>query len=218
VITGIGHATNETVAEMVAFQNEITPTKLAEYFVQKFHNFSVPVKQAEERITDRSRRLIKDERAKFAAEVKLLRSAAKGIVVDHKNELREQQHSLFHQSRFRLRNDQQYLASVADEIKAQTVHYCEGQAQKLRELSGQLRKDLSLFLKARTIQLSSVEQNLNNLKPENVMKRGYSITLRNGKSVRDAHDVKAGEELITLLYEGRIVSTVKSGAKSERNE
>ncbi len=46
VITGIGHATNDTVVEMVAHANAITPTKIAEYLIQRFHNFSVPVMQA----------------------------------------------------------------------------------------------------------------------------------------------------------------------------
>jgi exodeoxyribonuclease VII large subunit len=45
VITGIGHSTNETVAEMVSFSNAITPTELADLLIQKFHNFSVPLKK-----------------------------------------------------------------------------------------------------------------------------------------------------------------------------
>ena len=46
VLTGIGHATNQTVAEMTAYQNAITPTKLAEFLIQKFHNFAVPLKES----------------------------------------------------------------------------------------------------------------------------------------------------------------------------
>jgi exodeoxyribonuclease VII large subunit len=52
VITGIGHATNETVVEMVAFKNAITPTKIAEYLIQQFHNFSIPIREAEELIRE----------------------------------------------------------------------------------------------------------------------------------------------------------------------
>ena len=58
VITGIGHATNETVVEMISFSNAITPTKLAEYLLQTFHNFSVPVQEAERKLVDKSRRLL----------------------------------------------------------------------------------------------------------------------------------------------------------------
>ena len=62
VITGIGHATNETVVEMIAYENAITPTKLAEFLIQKFHDFSTPIKNAQERIIDKSRKLLSDRR------------------------------------------------------------------------------------------------------------------------------------------------------------
>ena len=61
VITGIGHSTNETVTEMISFSNAITPTKLAEYLIQMFHNFLVPVQEAENTVIDRSRRLLSEE-------------------------------------------------------------------------------------------------------------------------------------------------------------
>jgi exodeoxyribonuclease VII large subunit len=42
VLTGIGHSTNETVCEMISYSNAITPTKLAEWLLQKFHDFREP--------------------------------------------------------------------------------------------------------------------------------------------------------------------------------
>jgi exodeoxyribonuclease VII large subunit len=36
ILTGIGHATNETVAEQVAYYNAITPTNLADFLLNKF--------------------------------------------------------------------------------------------------------------------------------------------------------------------------------------
>ncbi|MBP3942223.1 exodeoxyribonuclease VII large subunit [Sphingobacteriaceae bacterium WQ 2009] len=50
VLTGIGHSTNETVSEMVAYKNAITPSELADFVIQKFHNFSIPVTHAQETI------------------------------------------------------------------------------------------------------------------------------------------------------------------------
>jgi exodeoxyribonuclease VII large subunit len=43
VITGIGHSTNETVAEMVAHTNMITPTAVANFLIQKFREFDLQV-------------------------------------------------------------------------------------------------------------------------------------------------------------------------------
>lgn len=49
VLTGIGHSTNYTVSEMVAYKNAITPSELADFLIQKFHNFAIPIDKA---ITD----------------------------------------------------------------------------------------------------------------------------------------------------------------------
>lgn len=47
VLTGIGHATNETVSEMVAFKSAITPSMLADFILQQFHLASQPLLDAE---------------------------------------------------------------------------------------------------------------------------------------------------------------------------
>ena len=65
VITGIGHSTNETVAEMISFKNAITPTELADYLIQKFHNFSVPVQRACDVIINRFAARMKDEKLRM---------------------------------------------------------------------------------------------------------------------------------------------------------
>jgi len=76
VITGIGHSTNETVAEMVAYRNAITPTELADFLIQKFHNFSVPLNRAREIITESSAGTIQRERTAILSTYRYFRSVA----------------------------------------------------------------------------------------------------------------------------------------------
>lgn len=62
VLTGIGHSTNYTVSEMVAYKNAITPSELADFLIQKFHNFSVPIEKAAEGIQQLIFTRFKEER------------------------------------------------------------------------------------------------------------------------------------------------------------
>ncbi len=62
VLTGIGHSTNYTVSEMVAYKNAITPSELADFLIQKFHNFSVPIEKAVEGIQQLIFTRFKEER------------------------------------------------------------------------------------------------------------------------------------------------------------
>ncbi|WP_336834118.1 exodeoxyribonuclease VII large subunit [Sphingobacterium siyangense] len=62
VLTGIGHSTNYTVSEMVAYKNAITPSELADFLIQKFHNFAIPVDKASESIQQLIHSRFKEER------------------------------------------------------------------------------------------------------------------------------------------------------------
>lgn len=58
--------------------------------------------------------------------------------------------------------------------------------------------------------LQSKEGNINHLNPQNVLKRGYSITYKNGKAVKSESEVKTGDSLKTTLYKGELISKVES--------
>ncbi|MDZ7740193.1 MAG: exodeoxyribonuclease VII large subunit [Bacteroidota bacterium] len=80
VLSGIGHSTNETVVEMIAHRNNITPTKLAEFLIQEFHNFSVPVKDGQKSIANNSREIIKTTKLELQEKTKYFRSVISRIL------------------------------------------------------------------------------------------------------------------------------------------
>jgi exodeoxyribonuclease VII large subunit len=57
------------------------------------------------------------------------------------------------------------------------------------------------------------ESRITLLDPKNTLKRGYSITWFNGKPLRDASEVSAGDIITTELYQGKTSSTVNSKEK-----
>jgi exodeoxyribonuclease VII large subunit len=73
----------------------------------------------------------------------------------------------------------------------------------------------SQFLKQRREQLRQIQKQLNLLGPEQVLSRGYSITMdaAGGKVLRDAAKIQAGQKLKTRLKSGEIFSEVQ---KSQR--
>jgi exodeoxyribonuclease VII large subunit len=238
VITGIGHATNETVTEMVSFSNAITPTKLAEFLLQKFHNFSVLVRRAEETIIDKSYRLMEEAKNKLQSEVKLFRSVAENILITNRNEVREVLRSLFHQSQFALKNEKESLIAFKTEMRRGTIAFCNSTRQTIRQFAITIRKDASsqisqfqlillqskerlsahasLHVKHTRIELNNIDKNIVNMSPHLVLKRGYSITRCNGKAVKNTHEVTSGDTLITTVFEGNINSVVQSTNKTAK--
>jgi len=89
VLTGIGHSTNETVSEMVAYKNAITPSELADFLIQKFHNFAIPVDEAQ-------RRIALATQAVFQRESLLLQDFARSLTWNCKSTLSQEKNRFFH--------------------------------------------------------------------------------------------------------------------------
>lgn len=193
VLTGIGHATNETVSELISHANAITPTKLADYLLQKFHNFSVPVKEAERKITDKSMRLLRESKTNFQAEIKLFRSRCENVLSTNRSEIKGITRTL-------LKSVQSIFQNGRENIIVQ---------------QGELIRNKNTFYSNKNRELSHLEKNVSILHPSNVLKRGYSITLLNGKAITKSTQVKAGDEINTQLLKGIIKSTVNPDNKKK---
>ncbi|HEX8041850.1 MAG TPA: exodeoxyribonuclease VII large subunit [Chryseosolibacter sp.] len=217
VLTGIGHATNETVVEMVAYRNAITPTGLADYLLQKFHDFSVPVRRAEEILVSKASRLISEERRSFQHAVKYFRSVTGNILVRSGHEVRQKAGDLFKQSNLNLLKKKQEQESTAYNIQTSALAFCQARQRDMAEVMFRLKKDTGSLLKYEKNGMENLARTVSNLHPVNVLKRGYSITRINGKAVTRVEQVKPADVLETTLADGTIVSEVTETAKSPRS-
>ena len=64
------------------------------------------------------------------------------------------------------------------------------------------------FLSVKKHRLELLQQRLNDALPEKQLARGYSITLKNGKAVKDASILKDGDKLTTMFYQGQVESVI----------
>ena len=77
------------------------------------------------------------------------------------------------------------------------------------------------FLSVKKHRLELMQQRLNDALPEKQLARGYSITLKDGKAVKDASALREGDEVVTVLYRGKINSIICHSehlCHSERSE
>ena len=76
-----------------------------------------------------------------------------------------------------------------------------------------MQRDLQMasrqFLSMKKHRLELLQQRLNDALPEKQLARGYSITLKDGKAVKDASLLKEGDTLITLLHHGKVESVIR---------
>ena len=65
------------------------------------------------------------------------------------------------------------------------------------------------FLSIKKHRMELLQQRLNDALPEKQLARGYSITLKDGKAVKDASVLKEGDKLVTVLHQGSVESEIK---------
>lgn len=171
VLTGIGHATNQTIAEMVAWGNKITPTDVAYFIVGRFAEFDQRVQKNKDIVFSKASNILSGQQQNLLARATLLRSFS---------------------------------------VKA-----IDKDAQRLKYLESKLTLSAGRYIDQKCRNLDNIQGKLRLLSPDEILKRGYSITVHNGKSLRSSKDIKPGDELTTRLYHGTLESIVKS-SKTEQ--
>ena len=79
----------------------------------------------------------------------------------------------------------------------------------LDHVPAQLNSRLNHFFQQKKAQLNLHEKTNSLLNPENILKKGYSITYCNGKVLKDAKDLKSGDQISTKLDQGTVESVVR---------
>jgi exodeoxyribonuclease VII large subunit len=210
VVTGIGHSTNETVVEMVAAQNKITPTDVAYYVVERFAAY-------EERIDE-----ISDFIARFANDSlnnghEILKTLAQRLQEEaifqmnsHRARVDTMVLNTLQKTRLRLKSEKEKLATFTAVLrigpKKSLLREKEMIEHKARWLGGAFK----LQYDSEKNRVHLAESKIRLMDPVNTLKRGFSITLHNGKSINHAGELKTGDIITTKLYQGKIISTVKS--------
>ena len=137
-LTGIGHATNETVSEMVAYKNAVTPSELADFIIQHFHNFSVPVLNAETTLTRISKEVIKDAQTTLDQELKKFKLAShnllktNGFIIENNvSELKRNSLNVLKQERERIFQSERQLSILSPKNilkRGFSISYYKGKA------------------------------------------------------------------------------------------
>ena len=93
------------------------------------------------------------------------------------------------------------------------------QSERLRQIEQGLRKELGMLMERNREKLAQLEKRSELVDPGNILKRGYSMTLLNGKALSSAKDIKAGSLLETRLYQGTVLSKVEhTSNKNDKRE
>lgn len=186
IITGIGHERDESVLDMISFQRVKTPTAAAAFLVQYLTDVYATVMDAQEAISQYVKRRLQMERMRL-------------------DRLSNQIPTLFSLVKTR---QGAYLDRLMNRLSARVQSRISDSRRRLDILSGNIQPVIERKLMTQRHCLEMLEQRIKSQDPALLLKRGYSITLRDGKAVKDAAQLNAGDIIETRFAEGSVTSEV----------
>ena len=214
VLTGIGHSTNLNVAEMVSFRNEITPTKLAEFLLQTFREFEQETKRLNREMIAHSLQLIDKTKQDFNGQVRVFKHASLRFTDLLKNELNQQIIELKNTTRYFLKNENDAVLSLKNDYRIVTKEIITAERNTLSLISKPIKGSLLHFFERKESDLELLEKTINILNPSNVLQRGYSLTLLNGKILSAKNKPKKGDLIESKTNSLTLFSRVEKTSKS----
>lgn len=186
IITGIGHDRDECILDMVSHTRVKTPTAAAALLIDNLNTAERRIDDARQRIANLMSRKMEVEKLRLSRLAERLPALFGSVKDKQEARLDILQERLFRLAEIRLSNCENIVGQLEKKISLTAEHLLMVEKHRLELLDGRAQ----------------------NLDPQLLLRRGYSITLVGGKALRDPSQVKQGDKIETRLEKGTIISTI----------
>lgn len=188
VITGIGHERDETITDIVAHTKLKTPTAVANFLIAGLTAFEEKIDLFYAKVWQIANRYLNQQQH----------------LLNHLNS------ELIHSSRHFIMRREAQLNDILTQLKIGSKTSLNKQNIKLLELRNQIKIKPFLVLKNHFNNIVFIQKTIELLDPQQILKRGYSITTINGKSPDKIKSVKKGMTVVTRTVNQVLESDLKN--------
>lgn len=219
VVAAIGHETDTTIAELVADVRAATPTQAAMRLTPDSATLLEQIDIAGTRLrgsllrrtADGARAIEAISRRRPIANPLSITADARALLDRSTDRLRDRARERLHHATLKLER----LSARLEAHKPATE--LARRSQRLDHAADRLARAMGQRMGSESRRIDASERQLRAVGPQGVLARGYSYTtLADGRLVRSASAVSAGDELVTTLAEGRVRSTVADGTPRKK--
>lgn len=209
IITGIGHERDFTVADLVAHAHLKTPTAVAEFIIDHNQAFVSSLQEAQSALSDFALGYIDEQKERFINASERVAPAVKRHMDLQKAKLTRYGDKTNHLGQRFVALHKNKLNRLSEKLFYTTETKLKTAIVQCRHHQTTLKKATASFLWRKNNHLKLFDNTAQLHDPVLLLKRGYSITLHNGKAVKSAQEVKPGDLLTTKLGNGELTSRVE---------
>lgn len=235
VITGIGHTSNISIVDEVAYLDKITPTDVADYIIEQTRKYDESMHSKFEILISKYTEMKTNEVHNIGLKIQNLFHSIDNIkrsrlnfltntyshIVNYSNLLikeKAKEKNNYKQTLNRLvvnsiRNNLMIIGNLAEKIKNISRYKISKEKEYLRIKLKDIFTNYRNCIRTQTILNKGRSDKIGYLDPKNILSKGYSITLINGKAITNSDSLKTNDKITTLLFEGEIESILTNKIK-----
>ncbi|MEY5132113.1 MAG: exodeoxyribonuclease large subunit [Bacteroidota bacterium] len=210
VLCGIGHSTNLTVAEMVAYSHAITPSVLASDLLQEFELKLLELHAICAKLNHVQSNLITNTKSTFNQAVSKINGVTKWRFERINNQLNAIEQRSIQETKHLLLFHKQYISSspIAIQTLVKKSHQIEHHRRTM--LQQQLTFTMNRMVDKNAAIIESLEKQIHLMSPSAVLARGFAIARSNGKAILSKTELHPGSMMQIELSDGTAEAEVKS--------
>lgn len=209
IITGIGHERDTSVADIVAFHRADTPTAAAEYLIERVARFDGVLETVTDRIANLAMSLQSRWLLDLTSTTAALMEVSQRRLKSASSEFDELLHDASLAVRTRVDSNMQTLTELATRVNIRAQDYVVDHDRVIATANSRLVSGTAIYFERISARLEGIQNTVRLRNPEDVLRRGFSITRINGKAVRSVLDIGVGSIIETALHDGSVTSRVE---------
>lgn len=210
IVSAVGHEIDFTISDFVADLRAATPSAAAEIITGGMIASCQFVAQSSKRMRQLAAQVLAGKQYELKQSLQnLARLHPRRRLNDWLQRLDDLRDRLSRCGRQGVRQHRVHCQNLLDRLgRVRPAVLLRQRRDLLLERQGRLREHLRHHLRELRNQIKNLESRLRLLGPDQVLARGYSITMdaQTGAIIRDAAEVKRGAEILTRLKKGEILT------------
>ena len=209
VAVGIGHERDNTVLDFIAHTRLKTPTAVAEWLIGMSADALSETMEMANRIARYVQQTVEGEQRQIEHLQQFIPVIVRHAMDSKKARIERITEALPLMVTNRLNSASSSLQRTSATLQNSAGKRVVIENEKIKNLYQTIRRDTSLILRRALDELTRKEELVAMLDPRDTLRRGYSITRVNGKAIKNSDKVVPGDEVVTTLYEGKLISIAK---------
>ena len=215
VVSGIGHERDITVLDIVAHTRGKTPTAVAEIFIALVTKTATELIELQERLVEETEAFLLKEQSDLLTLSKALVHRSSLFLQREFSTVQELTVNVRHLFRQALQKEMIGLQQITVNLKHSLRQVLKEETTALQQHHISLQHSLREGLRDELHFIKNVEQFVQMVSPENVLRRGYTLSIKNGKVITSSKDVQKGDTIVTRFKDGSVDSIVTGTSSKE---